>query len=34
MLDLMRSTGYTQCAWQPYTLGIAGLYTAVRGPQP
>jgi demethylmenaquinone methyltransferase/2-methoxy-6-polyprenyl-1,4-benzoquinol methylase len=33
MLDLMRSTGYTQCAWQPYTFGIAGLYTAVRGPQ-
>jgi demethylmenaquinone methyltransferase/2-methoxy-6-polyprenyl-1,4-benzoquinol methylase len=33
MLDLMRATGYTQCAWQPYTFGIAGLYTAVRGPQ-
>ena len=33
MLDLMRSTGYIQCAWQPYTFGIAGLYTAVRGPQ-
>ena len=33
MLDLMRSAGYTQCAWQPYTFGIAGLYTAVRGPQ-
>jgi demethylmenaquinone methyltransferase/2-methoxy-6-polyprenyl-1,4-benzoquinol methylase len=31
MLGLMRATGYEQCAWQPYTFGIAGLYTAVRG---
>jgi demethylmenaquinone methyltransferase/2-methoxy-6-polyprenyl-1,4-benzoquinol methylase len=31
MLALMRATGYTECAWQPYTFGIAGLYTAVRG---
>jgi demethylmenaquinone methyltransferase/2-methoxy-6-polyprenyl-1,4-benzoquinol methylase len=31
MLTLMRSTGYEQCAWQPYTFGIAGLYTAARG---
>ena len=30
MLDLMRSTGYTECTWQPYTFGIAGLYTGVR----
>ena len=30
MLELMRATGYTQCAWQPYTFGIAGLYTGVR----
>jgi demethylmenaquinone methyltransferase/2-methoxy-6-polyprenyl-1,4-benzoquinol methylase len=30
MLDLMRATGYTQCSWQPYTFGIAGLYTGVR----
>jgi len=30
MLSLMRATGYTDCAWQPYTFGIAGLYTAVR----
>jgi demethylmenaquinone methyltransferase / 2-methoxy-6-polyprenyl-1,4-benzoquinol methylase len=30
MLDLLRSTGYAQCAWQPYTFGIAGLYTAAR----
>jgi demethylmenaquinone methyltransferase/2-methoxy-6-polyprenyl-1,4-benzoquinol methylase len=31
MLGLMRAAGYEQCAWQPYTVGIAGLYTAVRG---
>ena len=30
MLELMLATGYTQCAWQPYTFGIAGLYTGVR----
>ena len=30
MLNLMRATGYTECAWQPYTFGIAGLYTGVR----
>ena len=34
MLRLMRSTGYEECAWQPYTFGIAGLYTARRAPQP
>ncbi len=32
MLSLMRASGYTDCAWQPYTLGIAGLYTAARPP--
>lgn len=32
MLDLMRATGYESCAWQPYTFGIAGLYTAARPP--
>ena len=32
LLDLMRATGYSQCEWQPYTFGIAGLYTAVRSP--
>jgi demethylmenaquinone methyltransferase/2-methoxy-6-polyprenyl-1,4-benzoquinol methylase len=32
MLDLMRAAGYENCAWQPYTFGIAGLYTAVRPP--
>jgi demethylmenaquinone methyltransferase / 2-methoxy-6-polyprenyl-1,4-benzoquinol methylase len=30
LLDLLRATGFTQCAWQPYTFGIAGLYTAAR----
>lgn len=30
MLQLMRTTGYEACAWQPYTFGIAGLYTAKR----
>ena len=30
MLALMRSVGYAECAWQPYTFGIAGLYTATR----
>lgn len=30
MLALMRSVGYAECAWQPYTFGIAGLYTAMR----
>ena len=30
MVELMRSTGYTDCCWRPYTFGIAGLYTASR----
>jgi demethylmenaquinone methyltransferase/2-methoxy-6-polyprenyl-1,4-benzoquinol methylase len=30
MLEMMRATGYGECAWQPYTFGIAGLYTAKR----
>jgi demethylmenaquinone methyltransferase/2-methoxy-6-polyprenyl-1,4-benzoquinol methylase len=30
MLDLMRQTGYEECAWRPYTFGIAGLYTGKR----
>jgi demethylmenaquinone methyltransferase / 2-methoxy-6-polyprenyl-1,4-benzoquinol methylase len=30
MLELMLATGYTNCAWKPYTFGIAGLYTGVR----
>lgn len=27
---LMRSVGFRDCAWRPYTFGIAGLYTATR----
>jgi demethylmenaquinone methyltransferase/2-methoxy-6-polyprenyl-1,4-benzoquinol methylase len=30
MLEMMRAAGYVDCAWQPYTCGIAGLYTATR----
>jgi len=30
MLEMMQAAGYTGCAWQPYTFGIAGLYTAAR----
>jgi demethylmenaquinone methyltransferase/2-methoxy-6-polyprenyl-1,4-benzoquinol methylase len=30
MLALMNKTGYRDCAWEAYTFGIAGLYTAVR----
>jgi demethylmenaquinone methyltransferase/2-methoxy-6-polyprenyl-1,4-benzoquinol methylase len=30
LLRLMAATGYAECAWQPYTFGIAGLYTARR----
>ena len=30
MLRLMAAAGYAQCAWTPYTFGIAGLYTARR----
>lgn len=30
MLDLMRITGFQECSWQPYTFGIAGLYTGSR----
>ena len=32
LLELMRQVGYSHCDWQPYTFGIAGLYTAVRSP--
>ena len=28
LLATMRLAGFEKCAWQPYTLGIAGLYTA------
>jgi demethylmenaquinone methyltransferase/2-methoxy-6-polyprenyl-1,4-benzoquinol methylase len=30
MQSLMRSAGFTESAWQPYTFGIAGLYTATK----
>jgi demethylmenaquinone methyltransferase/2-methoxy-6-polyprenyl-1,4-benzoquinol methylase len=30
MMALMQATGYEHCAWQPYTFGIAGLYTGKR----
>jgi demethylmenaquinone methyltransferase/2-methoxy-6-polyprenyl-1,4-benzoquinol methylase len=30
MLEMMRGVGYQECAWQPYTFGIAGLYTSSR----
>lgn len=30
MLAMMRAAGYEDCAWEPYTFGIAGLYTAKR----
>ena len=30
MLKLMEAAGYAECAWQPYTFGIAGLYTGKR----
>lgn len=30
MLALMRAVGFENCAWQPYSFGIAGLYTAQR----
>lgn len=30
MLELMRTVGYTDVRWTPYTFGIAGLYTGVK----
>jgi demethylmenaquinone methyltransferase/2-methoxy-6-polyprenyl-1,4-benzoquinol methylase len=30
LVALMGRVGYDECAWRPYTFGIAGLYTAVR----
>ena len=32
MLSLMQRTGYENANWQPYTFGIAGLYTGARPP--
>jgi demethylmenaquinone methyltransferase/2-methoxy-6-polyprenyl-1,4-benzoquinol methylase len=34
MLELMRTVGYIDCHWQPYTFGIAGLYTGTRAAAP
>lgn len=34
MLEMMQRAGFHDCAWQPYTFGIAGLYTAARPPLP
>jgi len=28
---MMQAAGYIGCAWQPYTFGIAGLYTGTVG---
>jgi demethylmenaquinone methyltransferase/2-methoxy-6-polyprenyl-1,4-benzoquinol methylase len=30
MRALMQSAGFADCAWEPYTFGIAGLYTATK----
>lgn len=30
MVELMRSAGFAEATWTPYTFGIAGLYTATR----
>ena len=30
MLAMLQAAGYDDCSWQPYTFGIAGLYTATR----
>jgi demethylmenaquinone methyltransferase / 2-methoxy-6-polyprenyl-1,4-benzoquinol methylase len=30
LLGMMQRCGYADCSWQPYTFGIAGLYTATR----
>ncbi|MGB8031223.1 MAG: ubiquinone/menaquinone biosynthesis methyltransferase [Terracidiphilus sp.] len=30
IVQMMQEAGFAQCAWQPYTFGIAGLYSAER----
>jgi demethylmenaquinone methyltransferase/2-methoxy-6-polyprenyl-1,4-benzoquinol methylase len=30
MVQMMRQARFEECSWQPYTFGIAGLYTATR----
>lgn len=32
MLSMLANSGFSNGHWQPYTFGIAGLYTAVRTP--
>lgn len=32
LMAMMQKAGYSNSSWQPYTFGIAGLYTAVRAP--
>ena len=32
MLRMMRDTGFREVRWTPYTFGIAGVFTGVRGP--
>lgn len=32
LLQMLDNVGYSECKWQPYTFGIAGLYTAARAP--
>jgi len=30
MVEMMERVGFARCTWQPYTFGIAGLYSATR----
>ena len=30
MVEMIGRAGFAECAWQPYTFGIAGLYTATK----
>jgi demethylmenaquinone methyltransferase/2-methoxy-6-polyprenyl-1,4-benzoquinol methylase len=32
MLEMMREAGFREVRWTPYTFGIAGLFTGIRGP--
>jgi len=34
LIRMMQSVGFVHSKWQPYTFGIAGLYTATRPPLP
>jgi ubiquinone/menaquinone biosynthesis C-methylase UbiE len=31
MLQMMRDAGFREVRWTPYTFGIAGLFTGIRG---